>query len=312
MSDRPAAISRRTFLGAAAGCLTAPALVARAADDQPGWIDAHAHVWSDDVSKYPLAGKFKVTDLVPRTFLPEPLLELAGKNGVRRVVLIQHQVYHGTDNSYMIDTLAAFPGRFSAVAYVDAARDDVVSELERLRKQGVRGLRICAGDGGKAKWSDSDNMKALWKRGAEIGVAMCPQVSPDYLPEVDRMCSDFRDTTVVIDHFAKIGHDGQVRPADLERLAGLARFKNVHAKLSAFYGHGDKKPPYDEIVPIIRRVYEAFGPERLMWASDCPYQLFGANTYEDSIGLVRDKLDFVSDSDRQWMLRKTAERVFFT
>ncbi|HVJ67992.1 MAG TPA: amidohydrolase family protein [Caulifigura sp.] len=310
MADLKDSISRRGFLATAAMALGTTAIASDSA--APEWIDAHAHVWIDDVVKYPLAGKFRADDLVPRTFPPDRLLELAGKNGVRRVVLIQHQVYHGTDNSYMLDTLARYPGRFSAVAYVDVARADVVAELERLRKAGTRGLRICAGDGGVARWSENDKMQALWKKGPEIGVAMCPQVNPDDLPEVERMCRQFPDTTVVVDHFAKIGHDGMVRPADLDRLAGLARFPNVNAKLSAFYGHGDKKPPYDEIIPIIRRCYESFGPKRLMWASDCPYQLFGANTYEDSIALVRDKLDFVTDEDRQWMLKKTAERVFFT
>ncbi len=313
MSDSLPGVSRRTFLlAAAATSLSAAATSGESpAPAAPKWVDAHAHVWTDDVAKYPLAGKFRVDDLVPRTFPPEPLLELAGKNGVRRIVLIQHQVYHGTDNRYMLDALARFPGKFSAVAYVDAARADVISELDRLQKAGVRGLRICAGDGGIPRWSDSENMKSLWRRGAEIGVAMCPQVNPDYLPEVDRMCGDFPETHVVIDHFAKIGHDGQIRPQDLDRLAALSRFKNVNAKLSAFYGIGDRKPPYDKIIPIIRRVYDSFGPQRLMWASDCPYQLFGANTYEDSIALVREKLDFVTDDDRQWMLRKTAERVFF-
>lgn len=306
-------LTRRHFLQSTAAA-TATALTTRtfAADPPTDYIDTHAHVWIDDVQKYPLAGKFKVDDLVPRTFPPDKLLELAAKNGVRRVVLIQHQVYHGTDNSYMLDTLANFPGRFSAVAYVDVAKPTVVAELERLRKAGTRGLRITSSDGGGPRWSENDNMKALWKRGPEIGVAMCPQVGPDYLPEVDRMCKDFPDTTVVIDHFAKIGHDGMVREQDLTNLANLSRYKNVNAKLSAFYGHGDKKPPYDEIIPIIRRVYESFGPKRLMWASDCPYQLFGANTYEDSIALVRDKLDFTTEEDRQWMLKKTAERVFFT
>ena len=33
--------------------------------------------------------------------------------------------------------------------------------------------------------------------------------------------------------------------------------------------------------------------------------------YEDSIGLVRDRLDFLSESDQQQVLRTTAERGFF-
>jgi hypothetical protein len=35
------------------------------------------------------------------------------------------------------------------------------------------------------------------------------------------------------------------------------------------------------------------------------------HNYADSIALVRDRLDFLSAGDRDWLLRKTAEKVFF-
>ena len=62
---------------------------------------------------------------------------------------------------------------------------------------------------------------------------------------------------------------------------------------------------------MIKRLYETYGPQRLMWASDCPYQIQGVNNYKASISLIRDRLDFVSAEDRQWLLAKTAEKVFF-
>ncbi|HIG81270.1 MAG TPA: amidohydrolase, partial [Verrucomicrobiales bacterium] len=65
-------------------------------------------------------------------------------------------------------------------------------------------------------------------------------------------------------------------------------------------------------IPKIKRLFEAFGPRRLMWASDCPYQLGGENTYAASIALVRDRLDFVTAEDKEWLLRRTAEKVFFS
>ena len=49
-----------------------------------------------------------------------------------------------------------------------------------------------------------------------------------------------------------------------------------------------------------------------MWASDCPYQLEGDNTYSVSISLVRNRLDFLSNDDKNWLLRRTAEKVFFS
>jgi predicted TIM-barrel fold metal-dependent hydrolase len=62
---------------------------------------------------------------------------------------------------------------------------------------------------------------------------------------------------------------------------------------------------------MIRRVLDAFGPERCMWASDAPYQIEPPNSYAASIELIRDRLDGVSAGDKEWLLRKTAEKVFF-
>jgi hypothetical protein len=48
-----------------------------------------------------------------------------------------------------------------------------------------------------------------------------------------------------------------------------------------------------------------------MWESDCPFQVVGGHTYKDSIELVRSRLKFLSKDDREWLLRKTAEKFFF-
>jgi predicted TIM-barrel fold metal-dependent hydrolase len=62
---------------------------------------------------------------------------------------------------------------------------------------------------------------------------------------------------------------------------------------------------------MIGRVLDAFGPERCMWASDSPYQVQPPHTYAASIALIRDQLSGLSAGDKEWVLRKTAERVFF-
>jgi predicted TIM-barrel fold metal-dependent hydrolase len=80
--------------------------------------------------------------------------------------------------------------------------------------------------------------------------------------------------------------------------------------VSAFYSLGQRTPPHLDLVPVIKRLHEAFGPQRLMWASDCPFQV-AHETYEDSISLIRDRLDFLSTDDKEWVLRKTAEEAFF-
>ncbi len=122
-------------------------------------------------------------------------------------------------------------------------------------------------------------------------------------------------TATTLEHFQARGGvliDGAIREADLKNLCDLARHKRTHVKISAFYALGAKKAPYDDLAPMIRRLVDAYGVERLMWATDCPYQVQGEHEYAPSIALVRDRLDFLSAGDREWLLRKTAEKVFFS
>jgi predicted TIM-barrel fold metal-dependent hydrolase len=196
------------------------------------------------------------------------------------------------------------------VAVID--RDDRPREtMLELARRGVRGFRIRPAGRPAEGWLDGDGMAAMWKCGAEEGLAMCPLIDPEYLPAVDRMCAKFPDTPVVVDHFARIGVDGVFRNADLDNLCRLARHNSAHVKVSAFYALGKKEAPYLDLGPMIRRVLDAFGPERLMWASDGPFQVMKGHTYKDSIELIRSRLGFLTPTDRDWLLRKTAERVFF-
>lgn len=278
--------------------------------DQPYAVDAHSHIWTRDVDRFPLAAGKTVADLRPPSFTAEELLEAGRAVGVRRVVLIQHSVYHAYDNSYLVDAARRYPGIFSVVGMVDERKGDPGAEMRRLLGRNVLGFRI-APRGRDADWLTTSGMRAMWECAADTGQAMCCLIDPRYLPGVAGMCERYPDTTVVIDHLGRIGTDGVIHDEHVDSLCALARCANAYVKVSAFYALGQKAPPYLDLVPLIRRVYDAFGADRLMWATDAPYQLNPPHSYEASICLIREHLDFLSDTDREWLLRKTAEQVFF-
>ena len=274
-------------------------------------IDAHVHVWTSDVASYPLAAGYSVAQMHPASFTPEAFIAIARPLGVERTVLIQMD-FHGFDNSYMLDTIERYPGLFSGVAQVDPHGADPAAEMRRLKALGVRGARIVPPRRGDPTWLDSPGMHALWRCGAMEQVAICPLIESDDLPAVDRMCREFPETPVVVDHCAGIGSDGQFREADLRSLCQLAGHARAYVKLSAFYFLGQKRPPYTDLAPMIRRLLDAFGPERLMWASDSPFQMQPPNNYPASLELIRDRLDFLNSSDKEWLLHGAAAKVFFS
>lgn len=301
--------TRRQFLsqatlGALAGCTTLePA--------QPGHIDAHVHVWTPDTVRYPLAPGFTKEGMKPASFTPEQLFAHTQPEGVTRVVLIQMS-YYGTDNSYMLDVISKHRHTFRGVAIVDASLPDVADTMVTLADKGVRGFRINPGTQPLDVWLGSPGMATMWKTAAEQDLSICPLVNPDALPLIDTMCERFPDTRVVIDHFARVGMAGPVRESQLHALCRLARHKHTYVKTSAFYALGDKEAPYLDLGPMIHRVRDAYGAHRLMWASDCPFQVGGGHNYHHSIALIRDRLSFLTPEDKTWMLRGTAEKVFFS
>ncbi len=307
MPSRP---TRRDFLLTAASAAAMSALPRSASAAVDGDIDAHVHVWTPDVAKYPLASGFDVSQMKPASFTPEELFVHTKANGVGRIVLIQMS-YYRFDNRYMLDTMDRFPGVFSGVAIVDESAADPAGAMRELAAKGVRGFRINPGGTPLDAWIGSPGMAKMWGAAADEGLAICPLIGPEALPAIGKMCERFPKTRVVIDHFARIGADGVIRDEQLESLARLADHAHVHVKTSAFYALGKKQPPYTDLAPMIRRMRDAFGADRLLWASDCPYQVGPGHEYAAAIRLVREGLDFLSDQEKAAILHDTAERVFF-
>jgi predicted TIM-barrel fold metal-dependent hydrolase len=275
-------------------------------------IDAHVHVWTPDTVRYPLAPAFKKQDIKPSSFTPEELFKHCRPAGVTRINLIQISFY-GFDNSYMLDTIAKYPDAFVGTAVIDPLGRDPDREMDQLAKKGVRAFRIHPKLSQQpiARWLRPEGYKKMFAVGARNNQAMACLIGPDALPELDRMCTDYPETPVIIDHLCRIGADGVIRPEDVDCLCSMARHKKVMLKIGAFYALGKKQPPYTDLAPLIKKAVTAFTPKRCMWESDCPFQVQGQHTYQASIDLVLQHMDFLSDDDKEWLLRKTAESFFF-
>ena len=276
------------------------------------FIDAHVHVWTPDTAQYPLAPGYKNVDMKPASFTPEELFRHCKPAGVGRINLIQMSFY-GFDNSYMLDMIAKHPDVFVGTAVINPRGDDPAREMRDLAKKGVRAFRIHPKLSGQPaeKWLRPEGFKTMFAEGARLNQAMACLIGPDALPELDRMCETHPETPVIIDHLCRIGLDGVIRGEDVDRLCGMARHKKVMVKIGAFYALGEKRPPYADLASLIKKVVTAFGPKRCMWESDCPFQVQGEHTYQASVDLVLRRLDFLSDDDKDWIMRRTADGFFF-
>lgn len=273
-------------------------------------IDAHCHIWTPDTQKYPLGPGHRRALMEPSSFTVEELQAQAKAVGVARVVLIQMSFY-GYDNSYMLHAIKSHPGQFRGVAVIEQDQGDPTAAMLELKKQGCSGFRIYPKDRAFDAWLASETMQTMWKVAAKERLNICCLMDPHGLPALDRMCRQYPETPVVIDHLCRIGVTGTILPADVQALCGMAKHPQVTVKVSAFYALGKKQPPYTDLGPMIQQMVDAFTVKRLMWASDGPFQMQPPHSYQASIDLIRNGLAFLSADDKEWLLRKTAEWVFF-
>ena len=83
------------------------------------YIDAHSHVWTTDVARFPPQAGVAAGDVAQgwtvEDWSGETLLAAAAPSGVGRAVLIGHGNIYGYDNSYMLACCLRHPSRFRVV-----------------------------------------------------------------------------------------------------------------------------------------------------------------------------------------------------
>jgi L-fuconolactonase len=285
-------VSRRAFLAAAAA---SPFLM------DYRIIDPHVHVWKHD-PKYPFAAGAKVPD---RDAAPETLFDLMKANGVSRTVIIQ-VIHYKYDNRYLADVLKQYPGTFQGVCRVDPLDAAAPDHLSSLTEQGFRGVRLSPSGDASGDWFRGPLMPPLWKRCSDLNVPMTVLAPIGRMPDVAALLEKLPDLTVVIDHMADCPID---RPAELEKLIALRRYPKVFVKISHTWSISKQDYPWRDAQEYVKRLYDTFGPQRLMWATDWPI-VEGHSTYARALSVVRDDMPFLNADDKQWMLSKTIERVW--
>lgn len=288
MSD----LSRRTFLAGAVSPFMTDYRI----------LDPHVHVWKHD-PQYPFAPGQHVPD---RDATPETLLGLMKANGVSKTVIIQ-VIHYRYDNRYLTHVLKQYPGTFQGVCRVDPLDPAAPDHLSELTEQGFRGVRLSPSANASGDWIRGPLMPPLWKRCFDLKVPMTVLAPVTRMPEVGALLEKTPNLTVVIDHMADCPVD---QPAELEKLIALRRFPNLFVKISHTWSLSKQPYPWLDAQELVKRLYHAFGPQRLMWATDWPIIEQSHATYPQALTVVRDEMKFLNDEDKSWILSKTIERVW--
>lgn len=267
-------------------------------------VDPHVHVWTHD-PQFPWAPDLK--DPPPGDALPGTLLQRMQASGVEKTVIV-HVIYYRWDCRYTAASVRANRDKFAGVCRVDPQSATAVADLDHWVAEGFAGVRLSPAVGPAGDWiNDRRQMDMIWSRAAELKIPLCVLCGISRIPDVEQLIQRHGERLdVCIDHMADCPIE---RPDELKKLLALARYPRVFVKLSHLWSLSREAYPYRDTHDQVRRLYDAFGPRRLMWGTDWP----GVEAYcgyARALALYRDEIKFFNADDRRWILGGTAERLW--
>ena len=109
--------------------------------------------------------------------------------------------------------------------------------------------------------------------------------------------------TLILDHMgvtASMVKDNKVEEA-IGQTVALAKYPNVSVKLSASPGISREPYPFRDVTVHIKRVFDAYGPQRSYWGTDMTNS-YAKASYRQRISHFTEELGFLSESDKDWVM----------
>jgi predicted TIM-barrel fold metal-dependent hydrolase len=274
-------------------------------------IDIHPHIISKDTQRYPitpLGGKRSVwSSERPIDF--ENLVASMQEAGVDKAAIVHSSTTYGYDNSYMVDSIATQPKRFTGVGAVDFAAPDASEKIRYWHGKGVTGLRIFSAGSTFEKQADTlddpTTFKA-WEKCDELKIPVVTQLRREGLYMLYTLIRRFPNVKIIVDHLMHAPRGDQPPYPRVAFLFELAKYPNVYFKLSTNnVRHSREGGATSET--FFPKLVQEIPANRIAWGSNYPAS---KGTLKEMLDEAKAALSCLPQKDQDWILGRTAQSLY--
>jgi L-fuconolactonase len=261
-------------------------------------VDSQVHIWQANTPERPWRAGRKAHRDSPLS--AEELLLAMDEAGVHRAILVPPSL-DDNRNDLVLGAAQRFPDRFGAMGRLDIELPDARERVSTWCQQpGMLGFRFSFNDPDGLQTLVERRMDWLWSQAEESAIPVMLMMWPSELQYADQIAERHPKLKLVIDHLALHAKTQEPRAfSDLDKLLALARRPNIAVKASSMPGYASDLYPYRSLHPYLRRVYDAFGPQRIFWGTD--YTRLPC-TYRQSITMFTEEMSWLSTEDLEWIM----------
>ncbi|HEX4411279.1 MAG TPA: amidohydrolase family protein [Xanthobacteraceae bacterium] len=264
-------------------------------------VDSAVHIWlPEGPDRKWMPGR--------KAHLPEPityekLSAMMSDASVSSALLVPPS-WEGDRNDYSLEAAQKYPNRFGVMGRFAINKPEDRAGLETWRAQkGMIGIRLTLHHQWDRGWMLDGTADWFWPAAERLGIPVM-LYAPFTHKEVGEVAARYPKLKLILDHLGThISHKDDGIKESIENTASLAKHPNIHVKLTLVPLFSTAPYPYKNIWPYIRRLVEAFGPQRCFWGTDASALLERTScSYKQCVELFTKEMDFLSASDREWIM----------
>jgi predicted TIM-barrel fold metal-dependent hydrolase len=274
-------------------------------------VDAQVHLWKAETPDWKwVPGR---QPQLPEPFTIERLVPMMDEAGVDRAVIVPPS-WPGDRNDYAIEAVKRYPNRFRIMGRIPLQDPKSAELLPKWKEQpGMVGVRLTFNNAQTIPWLSDGTADWFWPAAEKAGLpVMCftPGISAKLAPIAEK----HPRLPLILDHMgvsAALLNENKLDDA-LAQTVALAKYPNVSVKLSASPGISREPYPFRDVAGHIKRVFDAYGPQRSYWGTDLTNS-YAKASYRQRVSHFTEELSFLSDGDKDWVMgRAITQRLNWT
>jgi L-fuconolactonase len=262
-------------------------------------IDSQVHIWGSETPEKPYVTEDASKPHRPVPLDHEELLREMDGAGVQRCICVP-PTWEGFSNEESLRAAQLHPDRFAVMGRIAIDKPESRGLMPTWKNQpGMLGIRSAFHQGRPRLWLEDGTADWFWDAAERYEVPVMA-FAPHAVLKLGEISQRHPGLRLIIDHMGlSTALRGKPLDGAVDNLCKLAYLKNVAVKVSALPCYVDEPYPFPTLHPLIRRVVEAFGPQRCFWGTDlshlpCPYK--------QAVTLFTEELDFLSPTDKEWIM----------
>ncbi|MBI5519807.1 MAG: amidohydrolase family protein [Desulfovibrio sp.] len=272
-------------------------------------IDTHNHLWTLDEKHFSWIPEGCA---IHRDFSITDLKEVLSASGVSGSILVQ-AVPTLDETLWLLGIAEDEPVVRGVIGWANvAAGSAVAADLETLARRSakLKGIRYMSQGLPPEHLTEQDFIAGVRTVGRH-GLVYELLITASQLEAAETLIAACPDVAFVIEHIAKPDIRNRVLLPWRNTLTRIARAHgNVSCKLSGMVTEADHQNwSYGDIEPYMATVFEAFGPDRVLYGSDWPVSLLAAQ-YKSVLGLCAEYVAAKPAAEQDKFFALNAKHVY--